>query len=124
MRSDPGEVSGTKAGYQTALGLLHPRAGIGTGCDQAAYEDDCRAANKEKEEDREKKFHPNIFRRIQQCHYTKSSDLCHDGATATAFNTLKRLKIAGLQEEPEQHSQGGTKTHTGVQAAGKTEAKY
>ena len=32
--------------------------------------------------------------------------------------------FAGLQEEQEQHSQGGTKTHTGVQAASQTEAKY
>ena len=40
MRGDPGEASGTKAGYQyqTALGLLHPRAGIGTGFDQAGSE--------------------------------------------------------------------------------------
>ena len=81
--------------------------------DDCPYEDDCRAVNKERKEDREEEVHPDIFRRIQQRRYTKSSDLVHDGATAAAFATLKRLKVAGQQEEQEQHKPGGTKTHTG-----------
>ena len=50
----------------------------------------------EQVEDREEEVHPDIFQWIQQCLYTKSSDLFHDGATAAGFATLKRQEQQGI----------------------------